>query len=251
MRHVGPGTNVIDSRFNGPPGSANGGYACGSAADLAGIRPAVVTLVAPPPMEAPLTVAAGEDGAEVSGPDGVFARVAAADHPIETISPITIAEVTSASESFDVDLYRDNHIFPTCFTCGPDREPHDGLCIYPAPIEDREGVVAWQWMPHASTGGDDGRVDERILWAALDCPSGLSWMESEGQPAVLGRMATDMIRRPAVGESLVVAGWRTDAKGRRRNAGSAIWDTDGNIVAASSSTWVILDEAQAAVFAKS
>ena len=44
---------TIDPRFNGPPGSGNGGYACGLVAGLLG-GPAEVTLRLPPPLGTPL-----------------------------------------------------------------------------------------------------------------------------------------------------------------------------------------------------
>src|SRR4051794_26153021 len=46
-------TLVLDPRFNGPPGSANGGYACGAVGELVD-GPAEVTLRSPPPLGAPL-----------------------------------------------------------------------------------------------------------------------------------------------------------------------------------------------------
>ena len=43
------GTLVIDDRYNGPPASANGGYACGRIAAFVD-GPARVTLRKPPPL---------------------------------------------------------------------------------------------------------------------------------------------------------------------------------------------------------
>src|SRR5436305_14812172 len=49
-------------RFCGPPGMANGGFACGSVAALLG-GTAEVTLRRPVPLERPLAVHRGSDGA--------------------------------------------------------------------------------------------------------------------------------------------------------------------------------------------
>ena len=59
-RPVTPEPVVIGHRFNGPPSSANGGYACGVVADAIGSA-ARVSLRAPPPLEVPLTLEQ-EDG---------------------------------------------------------------------------------------------------------------------------------------------------------------------------------------------
>ena len=47
---------TIPSRFNGPPGSANGGYTCGVVAALIGTEEASVSLRLPPPVDRPLSV---------------------------------------------------------------------------------------------------------------------------------------------------------------------------------------------------
>ena len=53
---------TIPARFNGPPGSANGGYACGLVA--AAIGPAAtVRLLSPPPLDVPLERRREADGA--------------------------------------------------------------------------------------------------------------------------------------------------------------------------------------------
>lgn len=235
---------TIEARFNGPPDSANGGYACGVAAGLLG-EPATVTLTAPPPLG--VEVALDEDGAHVVGPAGPWARVEPLDEPIETVAPLSSEEARAAAERLDVAAYRDGHVFPTCFTCGPDRSPEDGLRIFPGEHPAREGVVVWPWSPGAAHA-HDGHVSELVLWAALDCPSGLAWADAVPEVFVLGRMAARIERRPRVGEDLVTAGWRVERDGRRLHAGSAIWDDAGKVVAAARSTWYTLTEEQAAAF---
>lgn len=49
-------TLTIPARFNGPPGSANGGYTCGRVAQLVGAEEVEVSLRTPPPLERPLEV---------------------------------------------------------------------------------------------------------------------------------------------------------------------------------------------------
>jgi hypothetical protein len=52
---------TIPERFNGPPGSAHGGYACGVEADATGLG-ASVRLTAPPPLGVPLSRRRDPDG---------------------------------------------------------------------------------------------------------------------------------------------------------------------------------------------
>ena len=47
-------TIVIPRRFNGPPSSANGGYAAGALAEAAGLEDVTVQIRRPPPLETPL-----------------------------------------------------------------------------------------------------------------------------------------------------------------------------------------------------
>ena len=49
-------TILIPERFNGPPGSANGGYTCGLVAGLVGAEEVRVSLRSPPPLDTPMAV---------------------------------------------------------------------------------------------------------------------------------------------------------------------------------------------------
>ena len=44
----------IENRYNGPPGSANGGYICGRMAEHAGTACVETRLMAPPPLDTDL-----------------------------------------------------------------------------------------------------------------------------------------------------------------------------------------------------
>jgi hypothetical protein len=52
----------IERRYNGPAGSANGGYTCGLVARLVGGPCAEVTLRRPPPLGRPLRVGRKDGG---------------------------------------------------------------------------------------------------------------------------------------------------------------------------------------------
>jgi hypothetical protein len=247
-------TITLEARFNGPPGSANGGYACGMAATAVTDGPAEVALRRPPPLEVPLDVVLTDLGGEVHHDGQVVAVVAAWDGQLDLPPAVPAATVTEAAAAFDVDAYAASHAFPRCFTCGPGRPDGDGLGLYPAPVPGT-GTVVWPWAPADDTAGDDGLVAAPILWAALDCPTGLAWMNapdgSATGPAVLGRLAVRIDRRPAVGEPLVVEGWQREAEGRKLHALGAVRSTDGEVLAVSKATWVVLDAEQAAAFGAS
>src|SRR3954447_12822618 len=61
MLEIATASLRLDPRFNGPPGTANGGYACGAGGELVD-GPAEVTLRMPPPLGVPLEVSFHEDG---------------------------------------------------------------------------------------------------------------------------------------------------------------------------------------------
>jgi hypothetical protein len=176
------------------------------------------------------------------------ARPAAVD--LECPAPVDLVTATDALGRFDVEAYRADHAFPTCFTCGPDRPPGEGLRIFPAPVDGRDGLVVSPWTPAGRWVGDDGLVRAEILWAALDCPGGMAWIlgPPAAGPAVLGQLAVAVDRRPAPGEELVVAGWRIRAEGRKCHAGTALWDADGDLLARGEAVWILLDEQQRAAF---
>ncbi len=244
------GSVSIRARFNGPPGSANGGYACGVAAGALSDGPAEVRLRLAPPLESPLAVVATGDGIQLEAAGEVVATARPWTATIDAPDAPTPEVLSAAVAGFDADGYHRHHPFERCFSCGPAREPGDGLRLFPAPVSDT--MVAWPWRPAPSTAGDDGLVDPRIMWAALDCPSGLSWLNapdgSTRGPAVLGQLAARVDRRPAVGDDLVVGGWQVDVQGRKLFAGSAVWSADGEVLARGAATWILLDDVQVGTF---
>jgi hypothetical protein len=251
---------VIPADVNGPPDSANGGYACGVLASLlaapSGDGATVqATLRQPPPLGRPLDGAVSDDGSRATLHDGdtligeavvVGAEAVASGTP----APITLDEARAVAAGFADDRYFTRHPFPTCFTCGPDRTGTggDGLRLFPGRV--RPHVVAWPWEPEAALAKVDDLVGRPYVWAALDCPSGLCWWhdDPDAPPHVLGRMTAVVHRLPSPGEPLVVAGWSITGEGRKRQTGSVIWDADGAVVADNRSTWIALDARTAATF---
>lgn len=250
-------TVEIDQRFTGPPDSANGGYACGSAAvelveaDLAEPgAPIAVRLHLPPPLGVPLDVRSSADGVELLHDGSTVATASPAAALPDPPPPPDSPAVEAAVAAFDEDGYAASHPFVRCFTCGPHRGHGDGLRLFPAPLG--PGRVAWPWTPTPSMSTDGESVDVPVVWAALDCPSGLTWIwdpaHALSRPAVLGQLTAQLNRLPLVGEPLVVGGWRTAAEGRKLGAGSAVWTPEGDVVAHASAVWIELQSDQLGTF---
>lgn len=245
---------TISRRYCGPPESGNGGYVCGVmaealGADAVGTDVVEVTLLAPPPLQRPLTLECEDDEATLLDGEATIAIARVNDElPIilDNAPPaVGYDEAVDAAATFDIDAYRETHEYPGCYTCGPDRYEGDGLRIFPA-ATDRPDRYVWPWTPTPSLFSNSGDILVPILWAALDCPSGLSWIRQDPDmgPIVLGKMAAMIHRMPAPRERLMVAGWTEPPQGRRRPARSAIYAENGAVLASSRATWVVLTEEQ-------
>ena len=208
----------IDRRFCGPPDSGNGGYTCGLvAAEVP--EPAVVTLRRPPPLDTPLRVEHAGDGVRVLDGDALVAEgaAAAADLGVDVPDPVGIGEAGRAAMRSPLLEHPEDHPFPTCFVCGPQRAEGDGLRILVGPVAGRE-VAAAAWTPGADLAGDDGVVRPEFVSAALDCSGGVgSWVVDplDGNPFVLGRMAVRVPTVVRAGEPHAASGGASGGTGGR------------------------------------
>jgi hypothetical protein len=216
----------IPARFNGPPGSANGGYTCGLLAAFVGGE-AEVTLRVPPPLERELEVVRADARVELRDGETLVAEAEPVSLDVDVPAPVPFAEAEAASTGYAGFAH---HAYPTCFTCGPARE--DGLGIYAGPVTGRDDLVAATWTPAEEPAPE-------VVWAALDCPSGWAVDDFQREGVLLGRMAARVDRLPLPGDPCVVLGWRIGEEGRKRYAGSALTTTDGNVLARSRSTWIV------------
>lgn len=222
------GPSLIEPRYAGPPGLANGGVVAGM---LAGEGPAEVTVLRPVPVDVPLTASGGRllDAAGTLLAEAVplGARERAALEQAALDAPRrTIAEARAAAQATPL---AEGHPFPTCFGCG--REHPTGLHCLAGPAG--EGVWAVTFTPESD--------DPRLAWAALDCPSSAPHAEpNPDAPLVLGRIAGWILRRLEPGAEHVVVSWPTGTEGRKRFAGSAILNADGHACAVARATWVAL-----------
>lgn len=223
---------VIAKRFCGPPQSGNGGYVAGMLARRMNSE-CQVTLHAPPPLDIPLrTVAIGE-GLQLRDGDRLLAT--ARPYQLEMAIPAAPTEdqARNAQARFEGIV---RHDLPGCFVCGTNRLPGDGLQIYSGPIAE-PGKVAALWVPDETLGCPDGTVEVQYLWAALDCPGFFAVRPVSGL-ALLGRFAAKLLEPVRVGETLIVSGWAVRHDGRKHQAGTALYRTDGTPVACAEATWI-------------
>jgi hypothetical protein len=228
----------IPARFNGPPSSANGGYTCGIVAGLVGTEQVTVSLRLPPPLERPLDVVRDGERVELREGDAAVAEGAPAELLLDVPDAVTAEEAAAASAA-GREHWTAVHPFPTCFVCGPDRAPHDGLHVFPGAL--RDGLFAADWTPDESLGDGNGTVRPECVWAALDCPTSAPVANfGNGPPMVLTRLTARLGASVRVGEPHALVSWPLAIDGRKRQAACALFDSRQRLLCASRALWIEL-----------
>jgi len=229
---------VVPARFCGPPMSGNGGWTSGHLAQLVdgALDGGAVTvhLRTPPPLDTELTISRGDDGT-VEAWDGrtVVAQACAAE-PLDTAElpmPVTYEQAQAAGPAYEGLR---SHPSPTCFTCGTDRDPSDGLCLRPGLLAGHATLRAAAWRPNEST--------PELVWAALDCPGG--WATgAAGRGVLLAAMTASIRGLPMPGQPHVVMAWPRGQDGRRYYSGTCLYAGDGRLLAQAEALWISVDAA--------
>lgn len=233
---------LVPRRFNGPPRSGNGGWTAGALAAVLpgqGIGTAVtVTLRLPPPLDVPMPVDPTAAGAVLSHDGQPVAEAMYADNPPAPVAPVSPAEAVEAEAAYPGHRV---HPFASCFVCGTDRRPGDGLRIFPGPLpgtataaragEDGRRVAA-TWTPYESSVA--------ITWAALDCPGGWA-SDLEGRPSVLGRITAEVRSLPRTSERYVVVGEQRAVEGRKTSTAATVYGPGDEVVATAEHVWITID----------
>ncbi|WBB51579.1 hypothetical protein O3597_02005 [Verrucosispora sp. WMMA2044] len=212
---------IIEGRFNGPPGSGNGGWSAGVfATAYGGHGPVEVTLRRPPPLDTPLTLV----DAQVRDPAGeVIAQLRPAGDLGEAVPPVDLASARAASAAYPGLV---EHPFPGCYVCGPQRT--DGLRIFPGRLPDGRTAAPVR-APR--------QVVPATVWAALDCPGGWAVIGA-GRPYVLGRIAARIEALPRPDDECVVTGAVIGTEGRKAFVHTSLYAPDGHPLGHARATWI-------------
>lgn len=236
---------TVAARFNGPPGSGNGGYVAGLlAAHVARLLPAYrlgdpvqVTLREPPPLGIPLQVTAADGRVEATFGGALVADAEPGELEAPLVAPVPFDVAADAEQRYGG---LGAHPFPGCFVCGTDRPDGDGMDLRPGRIGGAPGaeeLVATTWVPETSLADADGQVGEPFVWAALDCPGGWA-SDLVARPMVLGRITVRVHARPYVGDPCVVMGRVLRTEGRKTFTTTTAYDGDGRALGQAEATWI-------------
>lgn len=232
---------TIDSRFNGPAHSGNGGYVCGLVADQLGrTGPVVSTLRQPPPLDTALAWEHDGDAVRlVTAGGALIGEATPGSFEREAPAAPTADQAAAGTAAYPGHT---GHPFSTCFTCGPDRAEGDGLRVFTGPIEPGSTTTAATWTAHPDLFDADGVLPTEILWAAIDCAGGWT-ADFTKHPTVLGRMTAEVVRAPAAGEACTITGVLDRQEGRKFLTGTAL-HAGGELLARSEQVWIEIDPAQ-------
>lgn len=236
---------TIGNRFNGPPTSGNGGFTAGRLAARFPYGTAVrVTLRRAVPLETDLDL----DGTTLAG----LRLLDGAELVAEAVS-VDSVELGDAVPDVDADLAQeamarfdglDEHPFPTCFVCGPQRHLDDGLGLYAGAVDVGDpSRTATVFRPRTDltqrvVGTGPGEIiGPEMVWAALDCPGGWT-LGLPGRPAVLGRMTAEVRAMPGVGERCVVVGQLDGREGRKGFTRTTAYGADGRELGRATAVWI-------------
>ncbi len=236
---------LINSKYNGPPDSGNGGYCCGLFAlslDPGATEALEVTLRKPPPLDTVLSAVPTDEGMEIRDDANIVALV----KPTSVdFAPLPAPSLQQAREAESRYTGFCSHPFPTCFVCGPQRTEEDGLRLFPGSLS--EPAVAGQpvacvWQPYEALADEQGNLRPEFIWAALDCPTYFGAYNALGNPtAVLGRQAVQILqRRLPANQDYLLQSWQLDHDGRKCHSAGALYTLDGQCVALCRATWIRL-----------
>ncbi|MEX3010485.1 hypothetical protein [Hoeflea sp. TYP-13] len=228
---------IIGTRFRGPPRSGNGGYTAGLLGRIFD-RSAEVTLLAPPPLRLPLIVEKTGDDVTLWSSQKRIATAKPAPVDIQVPPAPTLVEANAASSKA---IKVEDHLFPECFVCGPNRCEGDGLRIFSG-LDVSEKFAAAVWQPSREFTDETGYIAPEIIWASLDCPSYFGLMKP-GLIALLGQFAVEIFHRPVADQTCIISAWPIREAGTKHIAGSALYDASGRPLARARAVWIELQGA--------
>jgi hypothetical protein len=204
--------------------------------------PAEANLRSLPPMDRELELSEADDGFELHDGETLVLDARPASFDLDVPEPPSMDRARAAAEH---PIHEEStHLFPSCFTCGPDRAEGDGLRLFVGRVPDRE-ILAGAWDPHPDLVDGADALPEEMIWAALDCPT--IWAAfSVNRPAsfptdglmVLARQRLEMLAPVPVGQTALVSAWRIERDGRKHLTAAAIHAPGGELLARAESLLV-------------
>ena len=231
---------IIDSKFNGPPKSGNGGYSCGILGQFID-GPAEVMLRVPPPLDKEMQVETRDGKLFLMDGETIVAEGKAKGFEVNLPAPISYEEAVSASAKY---IGFSDHHFGSCFVCGPDRSVHDGLRIFSGATQQTD-IVAAPWEPFDDLFDESLQLKKEYYWSAMDCPSYFAIVGEQMSVLLLGKMACHIVNPIHQGEKIVVMAWKIGEEGRKFYSGTVLYGTDGELKSYSKNVWIALKKEQA------
>jgi hypothetical protein len=239
---------TVATRFQGPPGSGNGGYVSGLLAKQLGndlLRGGIeVTLRAPTPLEQTLEVRTTPDKASFHIGDVLIGEAVPASFELAVPEAPTYAQALAAQgNSPSLDAESENIVpgglgfHPICFCCGADVPEGQGLRVFASAVPGFAGVAA-AWRPHEAFADDAGLLPTEVIWGALDCPGQFAFYVNGVRTGLLGRITAKVIKPIKASDQIVITGWQIEVDGKKHFAGTALFDEAGDLCAYSKQVWI-------------
>ena len=222
-------TVVLERRFNGPPGTANGGYACGIVARHVD-GPAHVSLRRPVPLGRALELERHDDGHVTLHDGDVLIAEGDPALPLDDLEPPHRPSLDEARAAAATRPAAWPEAFGDCWVCSPRA---DGLGVLFGPLAEQQGMTG-----AVLRAGDGGELAPEIVWAALDCPSYTPPLWGNAQPSLLASLHAELLAPVPAGEPLAVVGWSLGGEGRKHRSATAILAADGEVLARAEALWI-------------
>ncbi len=229
---------IINSKYNGPPNSGNGGYVCGLLANSTPYDTIEVKLIAPPPLDTEVIIKNVDGRYELWDANNLIASAIRSDIDISVPVIPSMADAILCETRYPGF---DRHIFPHCFVCGPQRMEEDGLRLFTG-VSGSKDYVAAPFRTFRGLYDQHGHMYPEIIWSALDCPGAYAITQiSEEKMMVLGKLKAKIVEPIKREERLIVSGWYMGTDKRKNYAGTAIFTSDGKLKAIGHSVWIEID----------
>jgi len=220
----------FDRRFRGFDTGALGGYPAGAVVAGRIDGPAEVNIRSLPPMERELELGETDEGLTLNNGEALVLEAKPAEFELEIPEPPELEAAEDAAHRLIHDEL--GHLYPSCFTCGPDREPGDGLRLFMGRTAEGVDLLASAWTTDPALANGADAIPVEMVWSALDCPSIWAVGEfPEGGFNVLARQRVEGLAPVPVGEASIVTAWPIEHDGRKHVTGVAIHDRAGELLA--------------------